>query len=362
MWSLSGLEEEMAAAAAAAPTPQKDKKKANVSAMVNQPPVRLTLSLPLSEHPLQSYSPAVVHAQALTAPLQYRIGRDPDNASLPRFAFNKTVDPASSSKWVEPCPASIRHHGARTFSICSKAIVRYVLGFCDSATLDVCCVHVCRDWHSIVSLDPQLQQQRMAFLHSGTDYDTNGILYYLGSRAGKAARRGKSTLYVNPATGPRPLVGVEYSQVLLTKGNSAGRREAFVAHGVGEFATESIPFAWVGVDFRSFRVRPTAYTVGISSAAGAPKMTDWELQACRDDGEDWAGHRWFVLDVRSGWYFKDSPSATFTVPSAGQHREAWRKFRIVQTNRNSQWGHELCISGFEVFGNLFSTRGASASW
>jgi hypothetical protein len=141
--------------------------------------------------------------------------------------------------------------------------------------------------------------------------------------------------------------------------------------GVTHFVTEPCPFAWVGIDFGRFTVRVRHYTIGTSigskgttaapSTQHVPFPTSWELQGCirvadERERDDWSVCKWHVLDQQiQSKRLCDSRSATFEVrPEVASRWGAMQRLRLVQTARNSQWGHEFFVSGVEFYGSLFS--------
>ena len=157
---------------------------------------------------------------------------------------------------------------------------------------------------------------------------------------------------------------------------------------------------------------PQAAATTSPAAAAPPFPVAWELQGCRAgrecggdvyDDKAWSDEcRWHVLDRRdysrasggahakgavSGGGCSDVPSsshsllagsdvypfavssfsvtgngssglsATFAIdPEVVRRWGYFKRFRIVQTARNSAYGHALCVSGFEVYGSLVLDR------
>jgi hypothetical protein len=177
--------------------------------------------------------------------------------------------------------------------------------------------------------------------------------------------------------------------VMISSGNRGfAPNEHFTSWGPSRFITPSIPYAWVGVELlQGFALEVTGYAFCISDGCSA-FPTAWELQgstAATDSsirGEASAAlwtetaERWRVLHKVEPHvtHRADRDSATQLSTSAivaapfetgrrvatfhvRPHRwGAMNRLRIVQTNRNSQWGHELPISGFEVYGSLSKRR------
>jgi hypothetical protein len=177
--------------------------------------------------------------------------------------------------------------------------------------------------------------------------------------------------------------------VIISSGNRGfAPSEHFTSWGPSRFITPSIPYAWVGVELlQGYAVEVTGYAFCISDGSSA-FPTAWELQgstvatAPSVRGEASAAvwtetaERWRVLHkvephvVHSADRDSATQSSTAAIVAAPfetgcrvatfhvrPHRwGAMNRLRIVQTKRNSQWGHELPISGFEVYGSLSKGR------
>lgn len=128
---------------------------------------------------------------------------------------------------------------------------------------------------------------------------------------------------------------------------------------MARFQTDKLPFSWVGIEFVGFTVVPTAYTIGTSSHPTDPYPKSWEFQATADTAADWDSCTWLCLDKQlDGTFVPGSlpeSSRTYVLVPCPNHR-SYRRFRILQTAVNSQWGHELSVSGLEVYGNLFKVQ------
>ncbi|CUG86226.1 unnamed protein product [Bodo saltans] len=190
---------------------------------------------------------------------------------------------------------------------------------------------------------------------------------------------------------PRALRCVAYSAVTArasSSGNHGGLapNEHFTSWGPSRFFTPSIPHPWVGIEFvQGYAVEVTGYAFCISSGSSA-FPTAWELQGCSvasaptvpetPSSAVWTetAERWRVLHKMESHHHNSNDNnrshAGHSSPKEGvvspfetgcrvatfhvrPHR--WgpmNRLRVVQTRRNSQWGHELPISGFEVYGSL----------
>ena len=319
-------------------------------------------------------------------------------------------DPSYTQKgWVEPSIANAsRTSGRRFLPYCGLQVLVRVLDYLLPEELDCVAAYVCRGWHAAILGSKRLTFKRKMFVWSGeSTCDGRGILHYLGNKSRgppkEAVRRllpthlrdypESTTALLNPAMGVDPTVIVMCSRILRPVAQasrdpaSMGRAVSFVSPGGPQLCvTENMPYSWVGVDFKRFRVMPTAYTIGTMSyeaatnlgATSPPLPLQWELQGCRAVDckgdvyslDDWVGMcSWHVLhryECHPGEsLFRYTPPAadgtpspshlshTFRIdPSVTQRWGFFKRFRIVQTGRNSSFGHELSVSGFEVYGGL----------
>lgn len=320
-------------------------------------------------------------------------------------------DPSFAQKgWVEPSAANAtRTSGRRFLADCGREVLMRVLDCLLPEELDCVAVFVCRSWHATIQSSRRLSFKRRMFVWSGEGpYDGRGILHYLGNRSRGPPKQSIRNLMprhlttptsaplLNPATGVNPAVIVMCSRILRPVAPSSrdaaalGKSLNFTSPGGPSLCvTENMPYSWVGVDFKKFRVMPTAYTIGTLSFEAAtqlggtspPLPLQWELQGCRavDCNGDpfsldyWVGlcswhvlHRYECHPGESLFRYSPPPSGspatshlahTFRIdPSVAQKWGFFQRFRIVQTGRNSSWGHELAVSGFELYGGLVLDR------
>lgn len=291
-------------------------------------------------------------------------------------------------------------------------VLQVIFSYHAPAVLDDTVVFVCRKWYFAVRQSCALQKVRFEFVFRH-NYDGRGILYYLASRRRSPPSPGE--LIANPnafnaACGLNPLVKVaaipgidslrdrpqstaSSSSRALPPSPRSPRMAKFqptlqsnyeltnlCSFGPSRFMTANVPYAWAGVDFQDFCVDITAYTFSVNSEINSPFPLSWELQGCaamtpdEDACSDWKCCTWHVLhkhDLTVAPPMAESPSLTTDrnhqlVPppcfSATQRtlsftleKHLWgpmRRVRIVQTSRNSEWGHSLPISGIELYGKL----------
>jgi hypothetical protein len=291
------------------------------------------------------------------------VRKDPAFGRRPAFADNT----GRGGGWVEPNPANAprRGRGDARFATMPVRALQHILAFVDERGLSIVAVFVNREWCNAIRSSALLNRRRLSFNFTGRDYD-DGILGYLGQRNASAAAlqrvhadwQGSAHGAVldavvksvtNPALALRPLVRVACSSLHGVVVDSKALAAALCGGRPARFATEKIPFAWVGVDMLHFAVVPTAYTLSASPDATDALPLTWEFQASSATGaEDWDAPIWDVLDKRLGCGLEHGRTATFQLTT----QRKYKRFRVVQTSVNSLWGHELVVSGLELYGTL----------
>jgi len=176
----------------------------------------------------------------------------------------------------------------------------------------------------------------MTFKHV-EDFDTNGILYYIGSN-------GLTKPWENPAkTG---LVDLQISHRLgkleMNKNNTIGRE------AIENFWGDSTPI-WFSVDLGEGNyVRVTDYTLRHGYGAANSYIHNWEFLGSKD------GVKWDVLHngFRSPFNY-GFQTHTFKIKPT---KEYYRMFKVVQKGNYYLEGSEgspfLCIAGFELYGDV----------
>lgn len=183
------------------------------------------------------------------------------------------------------------------------------------------------------------------------NFDTNGILYYLGTNGG-------TETYANPSeTGA---ITVNISHEALHAPNMS--RHNIVTHTLPSGATfwgGSAPQYFI-VDLHSLRAKPTAYTLRHGYAAANSFLREWEFAASND------AQTWHTLHTGHECPFnKGFDSVTWDIERKGKLKdEKFRFFRVLQrgnyymgANSNSPGAPYMCISGFELYGELTGISG-----
>jgi len=179
--------------------------------------------------------------------------------------------------------------------------------------------------------------------HYSSPFDTNGILYHIGTRGGEQE-------YVNP--GEKGWIGVSRSSSEAGKAWDAAGRQS-----VPETYTRREPGAWYVFDLKpTRRVVPTHYSIMHDQEKGYC-LRSWNFEGSVD-GKTWVRLREHVNDTTL-----NAPKATGTwqiQPSATAESGepvGYRFFRLLSCDKNSSGDHYMVVSGFEVYGTLLKVVG-----
>mmetsp|Transcript_4271 Transcript_4271/g.15743 ORF Transcript_4271/g.15743 Transcript_4271/m.15743 type:complete len:509 (-) Transcript_4271:75-1601(-) len=167
------------------------------------------------------------------------------------------------------------------------------------------------------------------------DFDTNGVIYYIGSGGG--ARE-----WSNPA---------EDGRIAVTRSSDGTGRAIDAAGRVGTKSyTDGVPNSWWQFDLGPTRtVLPSRYTLRHGSKQNTNVLRSWILEAS-NDGRDWTLLKAHKNDeTLHGTGFA---TASWPIEDADQ---AFRHFRVRQTGPNSTGDDYLVLSGFELYGTLFES-------
>jgi len=170
-----------------------------------------------------------------------------------------------------------------------------------------------------------------------SDWDTNGILYWLGSE------KGTSTSWNNPYSSGK--IAMANSQ----HGGMSGSLDAIVARSGSSCWIPSTNYTmngnWFTIDFKTIEICPNYYTLRDSTGGGGYQLRNWNLEGSRD-GSTWEIIRSHVSDT--------------TISSQGNSGrwplttdKFYRHLRVITTNYDaSGTSYFLFCSGFEVYGTV----------
>jgi hypothetical protein len=169
------------------------------------------------------------------------------------------------------------------------------------------------------------------FRHS-SDFDTNGLFYYLGSS-------GLSAPWVNP---------VDLGEVIVTASdlsNDSVKEKYFVGRETVRLVTKNRDKSWFAVQLKNSRIQPSAYTLRHYSSWDTEVVRSWRFEGSND------GHNWELIrahDNDTSIPSQKGATRTWTVHCAS----SYSYFRIFQTGKNSNNHFYLAVSGFEVYGDV----------
>ena len=170
-----------------------------------------------------------------------------------------------------------------------------------------------------------------------SDFDENGVLYYLGSRA-------KTSTWVNPAA--LDVVGISSSELRYDSSDITtitGRDNA-------NCVTVDMPDAWIKLDLGDNRLQPTHYTLRHFTDSNSDALRSWRLEAS-SNGSDWTT---LLNHQKDGNLPEKGGSYTWSLPSV---TKTFRLFRVICTGPNSSENYTLSCSGIELYGTLFENGG-----
>jgi len=181
-----------------------------------------------------------------------------------------------------------------------------------------------------VLLPPPLRSFRYV-----SDFDENGVLYYLGTGGGTRP-------WINPH---------DSGDVICCWSSVNGGTVSRFVGRVAQFSnTKNTAWSWMMVDLGEGRsLTPNYYTLRHDSN-NSHYLRHWRLEGrvCGGGPSDgtWVALRTHTGDVSLNGY---GASASWSVEGA---RESYRCFRVIQTGLNSINNHYLMCSGVELYGDL----------
>jgi len=174
------------------------------------------------------------------------------------------------------------------------------------------------------------------------DFDTNGIIYWLGTNRGTAP-------WKNP--GERGTVRILHSSL------AKDSHPAYAAIGreTVRCVTEPKRNSWFVIDLLKIRVQPTAYTMRHYASFDTECVRNWVLEGSNDSKHGNDG-KWVELMKHVNDTSLNHKGATHTwkIPAHKVGNQSFSMFRIYQFGVNSNQHHYLPLSGFEIYGTIVS--------
>uniref|UniRef100_K1RA79 E3 ubiquitin-protein ligase n=1 Tax=Magallana gigas TaxID=29159 RepID=K1RA79_MAGGI len=177
------------------------------------------------------------------------------------------------------------------------------------------------------------------YLNYQSDFDENGLIYWIGSNAKTAVE------WVNPA---------QYGLIVVTSSEGRnlpyGKLEDIVSRDSAALNchTNDDKKAWFAIDLGVWIV-PTHYTLRHARGYGRSALRNWQFQVSKD------GINWVTLKTHKDDTSLNEPGSTATWPLTPpeDEKQGWRHIKIQQTGRNaSGQTHYLSVSGMEIYGTV----------
>jgi len=169
-----------------------------------------------------------------------------------------------------------------------------------------------------------------------SDFDECGVVYWIGSN-------GRRQEWRNPATsGLLKVTSSQLASQSMPVWAACGRTPA-------RCVTEPKKNTWFCFDFGQLFIIPTAYTLRHYDSWDTEAIRDWKLEGSID------GKKWKQLVVHKKDQSLDKKSATHTWPIKGVVK-SYSMFKITQTGKNSNKHWYFPLSGFEIYGTVWSFR------
>jgi len=174
------------------------------------------------------------------------------------------------------------------------------------------------------------EMRRAGVLEYESDFDTNGVLFLLGTN-------GRTTAYVNPHT---------TGKVVVTSSPiESGTLEGFIGHGHplthgGNNYTNCVAGSFVALQL-PLPLAVTRYTLGAYNV-----LRNWNFEGS-NDGVEWVVLHQHVNDQSLA--AREFATASWDVNPDGL---AFSHFRIHQTGVNSSEQHYLMMGGLELYGRV----------
>jgi hypothetical protein len=170
-----------------------------------------------------------------------------------------------------------------------------------------------------------------------SDFDTRGVLYYIGTEQ-----------YTQPWRNPCLSGGVSVRSSPLDGHLATLAAESVVGRETVRCVTAARKEAWFVIDLGERWVQPTAYTLRHYKSWDTEALREWKLQGS-NDGKKWTKLLSHKKDLSLD---KRGATKTWVIPTT---MKAYRMFRVLQTGKNSNGHLFMALSGFELYGQLFSS-------
>jgi len=183
----------------------------------------------------------------------------------------------------------------------------------------------------VVPANPKLFKPRMrrVFVYQ-SDFDTNGILYWIGCNYGTAK-------YENPSV-------KNYVKLTASTTFESGKIENLISHTPCACNMHSQANANFTIDFQKISIAPTKYTLRHTDSRDTECIRNWKLEASKD------GQTWVLLREHKDDQAIAAKSQSFTWDINDSKKEFYRYFKIEQTGNNSANSAYFNLAGVEIYG------------
>jgi hypothetical protein len=187
---------------------------------------------------------------------------------------------------------------------------------------------------------PSLSLNSFKTFDYGSDFDTQGILYYLGSQ-------GNTKDWINPVD-----LGLIQLTCTAIKQDSEPLK-CFIGRSPGRGVLVDRLNSWFCVDFLGFSVVPTHYTLRHYSSKDSHSLRTWQLQGSNDF------FNWNTLfdHIDDDSLQERNSTKTWKLPQNQITQQSYRLFRVILLGLNSSnYYYNVCCAGFEIYGKLSYTQ------
>jgi hypothetical protein len=174
----------------------------------------------------------------------------------------------------------------------------------------------------------QPRSKRM-FVHK-SDFDTNGILYWIGCNYG-------SGKYENPVT-------KGYIAINTTFAFEAGKVDLLVNHTPCSCNFNAAQNTHFVIDFKKVLIMPTKYSIRHTDSRDTECLRNWKLEASKDNVN------WVLLKEHKDDQTINGKSSTGSWDIIDPKKEFYRYFKVEQTGQNSANSTYMNLAGMEFYG------------
>lgn len=178
-----------------------------------------------------------------------------------------------------------------------------------------------------------IPRSKRMFIHQ-SDFDTNGILYWIGCNFGQNAGK-----YENP-------VAKGYIAINTTNTFEAGKAEFLVSHTPCSCNFNASANTNFTIDFKKALIMPTKYTLRHTDARDSECLRNWKLEGSKD------GVTWVLLSEHKDDQKLNGKSSTGSWDINDKTKEFYKFIKLEQTGNNSSNSTYMNLAGMEFYGSV----------